>query len=221
MHRHSHAPRITTIARVPCTLLQFIPVVGPTALLGVEIYIAWHAQRFHLPKWRQALIAWNLVFDYCLGVVPGLGIVLTSLFKVSDAPGCCQWRCAVPEPLVVLLAHHALRAALPAGQQAQRRPPVRALRAGRSQQERGRDRRGAAARLPRREPAGAGARGGHLASDGCRGAGGDGRAVNEAGALPLPGLARPLAADEWWSIEVRRIAAHRVRCCVTQWWAMV
>ena len=62
-------------------LLDFVPVVGPTAAAVLGAYLAWEARNLGMPKSAVARMAGNIGVDWLLGLIPVIGAVPDYFFR--------------------------------------------------------------------------------------------------------------------------------------------
>ncbi len=62
-------------------VLDFVPVVGPTAAAVLGAYLAWEARNLGMPKSAVARMAGNIGFDWLLGLIPFVGAVPDFFFR--------------------------------------------------------------------------------------------------------------------------------------------
>ncbi|MEO6580414.1 MAG: DUF4112 domain-containing protein, partial [Sphingomicrobium sp.] len=62
-------------------LLDFVPVVGPTAAAVLGSYLAWEARNLGMPKSAVARIAGNIGVDWLFGMIPFIGAVPDFFFR--------------------------------------------------------------------------------------------------------------------------------------------
>ena len=62
-------------------LLDFVPVVGPTAAAALGAYLAWEARNLGMPKSAVARMAGNIGVDWLLGMIPFVGAVPDFFFR--------------------------------------------------------------------------------------------------------------------------------------------
>lgn len=62
-------------------LLDFVPVVGPTAAAVLGAYLAWEARNLGMPKSAVARMAGNIGIDWLLGLIPFVGAVPDFFFR--------------------------------------------------------------------------------------------------------------------------------------------
>ena len=62
-------------------LLDFVPVVGPTAAAALGAYLAWEARNLGMPKSAVARMAGNIGVDWLLGMIPFIGAVPDFFFR--------------------------------------------------------------------------------------------------------------------------------------------
>ena len=62
-------------------LLDFVPVVGPTAAAALGGYMAWEARNLGMPKSAIARMAGNVGIDWLLGLIPFIGAVPDYFFR--------------------------------------------------------------------------------------------------------------------------------------------
>ena len=62
-------------------LLDFVPVVGPTAAAALGAYLAWEARNLGMPKSAVARMAGNIGVDWLLGLIPVVGAVPDYFFR--------------------------------------------------------------------------------------------------------------------------------------------
>ncbi len=62
-------------------LLDFVPIVGPTAAAVLGAYLAWEARNLGMPKSAVARMAGNIGVDWLLGLIPFVGAVPDFFFR--------------------------------------------------------------------------------------------------------------------------------------------
>ena len=62
-------------------LLDFVPVVGPTAAAAIGAYLAWEARNLGMSKWHMTRMAGNVGVDWLLGLIPFVGAVPDFFFR--------------------------------------------------------------------------------------------------------------------------------------------
>ena len=62
-------------------LLDFVPVVGPTAAAALGTYLAWEARNLGMPKSAVARMAGNIGVDWLFGMIPFVGAVPDFFFR--------------------------------------------------------------------------------------------------------------------------------------------
>ena len=62
-------------------LLDFVPIVGPTAAAILGAYMAWEARNLGMPKSAVARMAGNIGVDWLLGLIPVIGAVPDFFFR--------------------------------------------------------------------------------------------------------------------------------------------
>jgi hypothetical protein len=62
-------------------LLDFVPVVGPTAAAVIGTYLAWEARNLGMPKTAVARMAGNIGVDWLFGMIPFVGAVPDFFFR--------------------------------------------------------------------------------------------------------------------------------------------
>ncbi|QNM83619.1 DUF4112 domain-containing protein [Sphingomonas sabuli] len=62
-------------------LLDFVPVVGPTAAAAIGAYLAWEARNLGMSKWTMARMGGNVGVDWMLGLIPFVGAVPDFFFR--------------------------------------------------------------------------------------------------------------------------------------------
>ena len=65
-------------------LLDFVPVVGPTAAAALGAYLAWEARNLGMPKSAVARMAGNIGVDWALGMIPFIGAVPDFFFRSNS-----------------------------------------------------------------------------------------------------------------------------------------
>ena len=65
-------------------LLDFVPVVGPTAAAALGAYLAWEARNLGMPKSAVARMAGNIGVDWLLGMIPFVGAVPDFFFRSNS-----------------------------------------------------------------------------------------------------------------------------------------
>jgi hypothetical protein len=64
-------------------VLGLVPVAGDTAAAGVAGWLYWQAQKLGVPKRMKARMIGNIAFDYILGSIPLIGIIVDVAFKAN------------------------------------------------------------------------------------------------------------------------------------------
>lgn len=62
-------------------ILDFVPVLGPTAAAALGSYLAWEARNLGMSKWTMARMAGNIGVDWLLGLIPWVGAVPDFFFR--------------------------------------------------------------------------------------------------------------------------------------------
>ena len=62
-------------------ILDFVPVVGPTAAAAVGTYLAWEARNLGMSKWQMARMGGNVGVDWLLGMIPFVGAIPDYFFR--------------------------------------------------------------------------------------------------------------------------------------------
>lgn len=62
-------------------ILDFVPVVGPTAAAAIGAYLAWEARNLGMSKWQMARMGGNIGVDWLLGMIPFIGAVPDFFFR--------------------------------------------------------------------------------------------------------------------------------------------
>ena len=62
-------------------ILDFVPVVGPTAAAALGTYLAWEARNLGMPKSAVARMAGNIGVDWLFGMIPFVGAVPDFFFR--------------------------------------------------------------------------------------------------------------------------------------------
>lgn len=62
-------------------LLDFVPVVGPTAAAALGTYLAWEARNLGMPKSAVVRMAGNIGIDWLMGMIPIVGAVPDFFFR--------------------------------------------------------------------------------------------------------------------------------------------
>jgi hypothetical protein len=62
-------------------ILDFVPVLGPTAAAALGSYLAWEARNLGMSKWAMARMAGNIGVDWLLGLIPWVGAVPDFFFR--------------------------------------------------------------------------------------------------------------------------------------------
>ena len=62
-------------------MLDFVPVVGPTAAAVLGTYLAWEARNLGMPKSAVARMAGNIGIDWLFGMIPFVGAVPDFFFR--------------------------------------------------------------------------------------------------------------------------------------------
>ncbi|MEO7814905.1 MAG: DUF4112 domain-containing protein [Sphingomicrobium sp.] len=65
-------------------LLDFVPVVGPTAAAVLGGYLAWEARNLGMPKSSVVRMAGNIGVDWALGMIPFIGAVPDFFFRSNS-----------------------------------------------------------------------------------------------------------------------------------------
>lgn len=65
-------------------VLDFVPVVGPTAAALMGAYMAWEARNLGLSKWQVSRMAGNVGVDWLLGIIPFVGAVPDFFFRSNS-----------------------------------------------------------------------------------------------------------------------------------------
>src|SRR5689334_14253415 len=64
-------------------ILDIIPGFGDAFGAGVSCYLLWIAYRLKVPTWVYGKMLLNIGFDYLLGLLPFVGIVLDLFFRAN------------------------------------------------------------------------------------------------------------------------------------------
>ena len=62
-------------------VLDFVPVVGPTAAAVLGTYLAWEARNLGMPKSAVVRMAGNIGVDWLFGMIPFVGAVPDFFFR--------------------------------------------------------------------------------------------------------------------------------------------
>ena len=62
-------------------ILDFVPVVGPTAAAAVGTYLAWEARNLGMSKWQMVRMGGNVGVDWLLGMIPFVGAIPDYFFR--------------------------------------------------------------------------------------------------------------------------------------------
>ena len=62
-------------------LLDAIPGIGSIIGAAISCYLYWIAYKLNVPRIVYAKMAWNILFDFILGLIPVIGIVFDSFYK--------------------------------------------------------------------------------------------------------------------------------------------
>lgn len=62
-------------------LLDAIPGIGDVMGAVTSCYLYWIAYKLNVPRMVYAKMAWNILFDFILGLIPVIGIVFDSFYK--------------------------------------------------------------------------------------------------------------------------------------------
>ncbi len=65
-------------------VLDFVPVVGPTAAAALGTYLAWEARNLGMPKSAVARMAGNIGVDWLFGMIPFVGAVPDFFFRSNS-----------------------------------------------------------------------------------------------------------------------------------------
>ncbi len=65
-------------------LLDFVPVVGPTAAAALGTYLAWEARNLGMPKSAVVRMAGNIGVDWLFGMIPFVGAVPDFFFRSNS-----------------------------------------------------------------------------------------------------------------------------------------
>lgn len=65
-------------------ILDFVPVLGPTAAAALGSYLAWEARNLGMSKWAMARMAGNIGVDWLLGLIPWVGAVPDFFFRSNS-----------------------------------------------------------------------------------------------------------------------------------------
>ena len=65
-------------------VLDFVPVIGPTAAALMGAYMAWEARNLGLSKWQVSRMAGNVGVDWLLGIIPFVGAVPDFFFRSNS-----------------------------------------------------------------------------------------------------------------------------------------
>ena len=62
-------------------ILDFVPVIGPTAAAAIGAYLAWEARNLGMSKMAMTRMAGNIGVDWLLGLIPWVGAVPDFFFR--------------------------------------------------------------------------------------------------------------------------------------------
>ncbi len=62
-------------------VLDFVPVVGPTAAAALGTYLAWESRNLGMPKSAVVRMAGNIGVDWLFGMIPFVGAVPDFFFR--------------------------------------------------------------------------------------------------------------------------------------------
>ena len=62
-------------------ILDFVPVVGPTAAAAIGAYLAWEGRNLGMSKMAMTRMAGNIGVDWLLGLIPWVGAVPDFFFR--------------------------------------------------------------------------------------------------------------------------------------------
>ncbi|MES2902644.1 MAG: DUF4112 domain-containing protein [Pseudomonadota bacterium] len=62
-------------------VLDFVPVVGPTAAAALGTYLAWESRNLGMPKSAMVRMAGNIGVDWLFGMIPFIGAVPDYFFR--------------------------------------------------------------------------------------------------------------------------------------------
>jgi hypothetical protein len=62
-------------------ILDFVPLVGPTAAAAIGTYLAWEARNLGMSKWQVSRMAGNIGVDWLLGLIPFVGAIPDFFFR--------------------------------------------------------------------------------------------------------------------------------------------
>jgi hypothetical protein len=62
-------------------ILDFVPVVGPTAAAAIGAYLAWESRNLGMSRWHMTRMAGNVGVDWLLGLIPFVGAVPDFFFR--------------------------------------------------------------------------------------------------------------------------------------------
>ena len=65
-------------------ILDFVPVVGPTAAAVLGAYMAWEAKNLGMSKLQVSRMAGNVGVDWLLGMIPFVGAVPDFFFRSNS-----------------------------------------------------------------------------------------------------------------------------------------
>ena len=65
-------------------VLDFVPIVGPTAAALMGAYMAWEARKLGLSKWQVSRMAGNIGVDWLLGMIPFVGAIPDFFFHSNS-----------------------------------------------------------------------------------------------------------------------------------------
>lgn len=65
-------------------ILDFVPVLGPTAAAALGSYLAWEARNLGMSKWAMVRMAGNIGVDWLLGLIPWVGAVPDFFFRSNS-----------------------------------------------------------------------------------------------------------------------------------------
>lgn len=65
-------------------IMDFVPVVGPTAAAAIGAYLAWEARNLGMSRWHMTRMAGNIGVDWMLGLIPFVGAVPDFFFRSNS-----------------------------------------------------------------------------------------------------------------------------------------
>ena len=65
-------------------ILDFVPVLGPTAAAVLGSYLAWEARNLGMSRWAMVRMAGNIGVDWLLGLIPWVGAVPDFFFRSNS-----------------------------------------------------------------------------------------------------------------------------------------